>query len=229
MNRRDVLMGSSLLVAAGGAAALQPRDRLVLLGDRKLEDVVPERFGEWQYVKSDALVVPKAKGSLADRLYSQTLSRLYQSPNNIPMMLLIAYGEVQNDLLQLHRPEVCYTAVGFTISRSEATNVALRPGTLLPVRELTARNETRVEPIVYWTRIGDDLPISGQEQRWVKLRQQMHGYLSDGILVRISTLVEPEPAVFAEIARFVRALITAMAPADRAVMIGRPLAARITG
>ncbi|OYU15609.1 MAG: EpsI family protein [Alphaproteobacteria bacterium PA4] len=227
MNRRDLLMGGGLLVAAGGAAALQPRNRLVLLGDRNLEDVVPERIGNWQYVKSDALVVPKAKGSLADRLYSQTLIRLYQSPNSIPMMLLIAYGKVQNDLLQLHRPEVCYTAVGFTISRSEATQMQLAPGVSLPVRDLTARSDSRVEPITYWTRIGDDLPTSGEEQRWVKLRQQMHGYLSDGILVRISTLVEPAPEVFREIAVFARTLIKAMAPADRAVLIGRPLAAEV--
>ena len=32
-------------------------------------------------------------------------------------MLMIAYGESQSDRLQLHHPEVCYTAQGFRVTR----------------------------------------------------------------------------------------------------------------
>ncbi len=229
MNRRDILMGGSLLLAAGAAAALTPRKRLVLLGNREIGDIVPLTIGDWKYVKSDAFVLPKSPGSLADRLYSQTLSRLYQSPSKMPMMLVIAYGAVQNDLLQLHRPETCYAAVGFTISASNRALVPLGAGAKLPVRELTARSDSRVEPICYWTRIGDDLPTTGEEQRWVKLRQQMHGYLSDGVLVRVSTVAEATPEVFAEMVEFAREMVMAMKPADRQVLIGRKLAAEAKG
>ncbi len=227
MNRRDVLIGSSLFAAAGAAAALTPRTRLVLLGDRKLEDVIPKTVGNWHHVESSAFVLPKTPGSLADRLYSQTLSRLYLSQQNQPVMLVIAYGAVQNDLLQLHRPEACYAAVGFTISESKPATVNLGHNALLPVRDLTARSDSRVEPISYWTRIGDDLPTSGSEQRMVKLRQQIKGFLSDGILVRLSTVAEPSDAIFAELALFGTTLVQAMRPADRAVLIGRPLAAKL--
>lgn len=224
MNRRDILLGGALLSAAGTAAALTPRNRLVLLGDRKLDDVVPHRVGDWGYVPSNEFVLPKSPGSLADRLYSQTVARLYRSPNDLPMMLVIAYGAVQNDLLQLHRPEICYTAVGFTISASRKTGLALGPSRL-PVRELTARNDLRMEQITYWTRIGDDLPTDGSEQRWVKLRQQMAGYLSDGVLVRVSTVAGDDPQVFEQLSRFAAGLVRAMRPADRQILIGRPLAA----
>ncbi len=224
MNRRDVLLGGSLLVAAGAAAALTPRNRLVLLRDRKLDDIVPQRIGDWKFVNSDAIVLPKSPGSLADRLYSQTLSRLYQSYDHQPMMLVIAYGAVQNDLLQLHRPETCYTAIGFTITQSRRAEVAFRPGVALPIRQLTATSDQRVEPISYWTRIGDDLPTTGSEQRWVKLRQQMRGYLADGILVRVSTIGEPNAATFRDMADFTRQLLLTMKPGDRDVLIGRPLA-----
>lgn len=227
VNRRDILMGGALLAAAGGAAALTPRGRLVLIGDRKLEDIVPERVAEWQHVPSEAFILPKTPGSLADRLYSQTLTRLYVSDNALPIMVVIAYGAVQNDLLQLHRPEVCYAAVGFQISSSQKAEVALGGTAELPVRELTARNDSRVEAISYWTRIGDDLPTDGNEQRWVKLRQQMDGYLADGVLVRLSTTAEPSPAVFDEINRFGSAMVKALKPADRPVLVGRPLAARM--
>lgn len=224
MNRRDVLLGGGLLAAAGGAAALTPRKRLVLLGDRKLDAVVPEKVADWRYVPSNDFVLPKSPGSLADRLYSQTLTRLYASDTRAPVMMVIAYGAVQNDLLQLHRPETCYAAVGYTISESRVQTVALGPSARLPVRELSAKNDLRLEQICYWTRIGDDLPTDGSQQRWVKLRQQMRGYLSDGVLVRLSVAAEPIPEVYAELTDFARALVMAMRPADRDVLIGRVLA-----
>ena len=229
MNRRDFILGGGLVAAAAGAEILRPRQRLVLLPEgRKLEDIVPKKLGPWTPVESDAFVLPKTKGSLSDRLYNQTLNRLYQAPDKLPVMLVVAYGATQNDELQLHRPEVCYTAVGFSITESNITTVSLSDTAKLPVRELTAQSETRIEPIVYWTRIGDDLPTSGREQRTVKLRQQINGYLADGILVRISTVADPSPATFAELAHFAATMIDAMAPKDRPAFIGRPLAAKLT-
>jgi EpsI family protein len=228
MNRRDILFGGGMLAAAAGAAVLRPRDHLLLLPDgRKLEDVVPKTLGPWKKVDSDSFVLPKTPGSLADRLYNQTLSRFYVAQNQMPVMLVIAYGAMQNDLLQLHRPETCYAAVGFTITDSHVANVSLAENAKLPVRQLTAVSESRVEPIVYWTRIGDDLPTDGREQRVVKLRQQMRGYLADGVLVRMSTVVEPSPEVFAELGVFARTMINALHPKDRPALIGRPLASKL--
>ena len=224
MNRRDLLLGGGLLVAAGTAAALTPRNRLILLGDRKLDAVVPLQIDDWSYVKSNAFVLPKSPGSLADRLYSQTVTRLYSSPTRVPVMMVIAYGAVQNDLLQLHRPETCYAAVGYTISASHTANVDLGKSAVLPVRELSATSDDREEQICYWTRIGDDLPTDGSSQRKVKLKQQMRGYLSDGVLVRLSTVGEPTREVFGQLEAFATALVASMKPGDREVLIGRPLA-----
>lgn len=227
IGRRDLLLGGGLLAGAGAAYALTPRDRLVLLGQRKLEDAVPRTIGGWRETPSSAFVLPKSEGSLADRLYSQLLNRLYLSADQPPIMLVMAYGEVQNDLLQLHRPEVCYTAVGFAITSSRLADVSLAPRAALPVRELTATSESRVEPILYWTRIGDDLPTDGREQRAMKFRQQLDGVVADGILVRISTVGEPSPETFAALRRFATMLVRSLAPADRAGLIGRPLARAI--
>ncbi|KAB7648924.1 exosortase-associated protein EpsI, V-type [Polymorphobacter fuscus] len=225
MNRRDILLGGGLIAAAASAEVLRPRDRLVLLPEgRALEEIVPKKIGSWRPIESDAFVLPKTEGSLADRLYNQTLTRFYEAPDRRPVMLVIAYGAVQNDLLQLHRPETCYSAVGFAISDSRPGLVRLSDSAKLPTRELTARSETRVEPILYWTRIGDDLPTTGREQRWVKLRQQMRGYLADGVLVRMSTVGEPSAATFVELGDFARIMMETMKPADRPAFIGRRLA-----
>jgi EpsI family protein len=226
VNRRDVIIGAGLIAAAASAEALRPRKRLVLLPDgRDLEEVVPTTIASWRKVESEAFVLPKVPGSLSDQLYNQTISRLYVSESHQPIMLVIAYGAVQNDLLQLHRPEVCYAAVGFTIVDSRTVGVVLNDVATLPARELTARSQTRVEPILYWTRIGDDLPTTGPEQRRVKLRQQMNGYLADGVLVRLSTVGEPTPTTSAELDLFAKSMVMAVKPEDRPALIGRPLAA----
>ena len=224
VTRRDLFIGGSMLAAAASAAALTPRERLVLLGDKKIDAIVPTRIGNWTHVPSTAFVLPKTPGSLADRLYSQTVSRLYQSPSQVPVMLVIAYGNLQSDLLQLHRPEACYTSVGVTISRSAVANVALGPKAALRVRELVASSDSRIEPIVYWTRIGDDLPTDGSEQRWSKLRQQMNGLIPDGVLVRVSTVGEPTAEVFAGLREFCAEMVRAVASGNRAALVGRPLA-----
>ncbi|QXQ08293.1 EpsI family protein [Sphingosinicellaceae bacterium] len=228
ISRRDAVFGGGLLVAAAGAAALTPRHHVVLLGPgQELANMVPKRFGKWDTVPSDQFVLPKTPGSLSDRLYNQTLTRLYQSSTSLPVMMVMAYGQTQNDTLQLHRPETCYAAVGFQISGSEVAAVGLGNHASLPVRELIASTDTRVEPIVYWTRIGDTLPTTGSEQRVAKLEQQFAGIIPDGILVRLSTVAPAEPATFQALREFGAALVAAVAPANRPVLVGHTLSNRM--
>lgn len=224
IDRRDLLFGGGLLVAAGGAFALTPRKHVEFLGGRKLETIVPKTIGIWTDTPSTAFVLPKTPGSLADRLYSDTVNRLYTSANGVAVMMVLAYGSLQSDLLQLHRPEACYASVGFQISASTKTGLDVDKDVVIPIRELTASTENRIEPILYWTRIGDDLPTDGSEQRSMKLKQQFAGLIPDGILVRLSTVGEATPATFAALAEFGRAFILAVKPGDRAVLIGPTLA-----
>lgn len=227
-SRRDVMVGGALLAGAGAALAMTPRDRLnLMVPGHTLENIVPKQLGPWTYQPSGGIVLPRDENGLAAKLYGEVLSRVYFSPSRLPVVLVIAYGEVQSDLLQLHRPEVCYTAVGFEISETQRTDLVLSPGVTMPARELVARNEDRVESITYWTRIGDDLPTSGGEQRMAKLRQQLDGYIADGILVRMSCPVESTPAVREQLAEFARAIVAATSAADRPALLGRPLAARV--
>lgn len=224
IDRRDVILGGGMLLAAAGAAALTPRRHIELLHGRKLDTIVPQQIGAWKVMPSTAFVLPKTPGSLADRLYSDTVSRLYVADNAVAVMMVLAYGGLQSDLLQLHRPEVCYAAVGFQISNSTRTQVSVARDVTIPVRQLIASTDNRVEPISYWTRIGDALPTSAREQRSMRFRQQIAGIIPDGILVRLSTVAEPTPATFAALDAFGRAFVLAVKPADRAILIGPTLA-----
>lgn len=228
LGRRELLLGLPLLAAAGGAFALTPRNRLNLLNGKELEKLVPLSFAGWHVTPSNAVILPETQeGSLADQLYSQTVSRLYLSETDLPVMMVIAYGDTQSDQLQLHRPEVCYTAVGFEISDSSVVKLPVAPPSVLPARQLVATSNDRVEPILYWTRIGDYLPASGNEQRLLKLRTEMNGYVADGVLVRLSTVAEPTPETFAALQRFAKAMLEATNPAGLPALVGRPLAAAI--
>ena len=224
-SRRDVLVGGSLLAGAGGAVAMAPRDRLVLMPNgQKLEDVVPEQVGDWMVAPSSEIVLPKPKeGSLATRLYGDQLARFYSAGDAMPIFLVMAYGQLQNDTLQLHRPEACYSAVGFEIQNVRAGTLDVTPTVRVPVRDLVARSDTRVETITYWTRIGDDLPTDGTQQRLVKLRQQWDGFIADGILVRLSVAAPPSPEVLSTLRTFALQLLRSVDPAALPVLIGRPL------
>lgn len=225
--RRDLLMGGAMVVAATGALALTPRHRIEYLGKRKLDALVPRTVDSWVDKPSSSFVLPRQPDSLSAKLYSEIVTRLYISPNNIPVMMVVAYGSLQSDLLQLHRPEVCYSSVGFQISSSEAASLSLAPGAVLPVRQLTAIADGRVEPICYWTRIGDALPTSGNEQRMMKLEQGLRGIVPDGILVRLSTVGESSPETFSALRAFGAALVREIAASERPIFIGPTLSANM--
>lgn len=211
------------MAAAGAAWAKTPRNQMSLLGKNKLDALLPEQFGDWHHVPSDAIVTPESDDSLAAKLYSQSVGRLYQLPSGQGVMMLIAYGDTQSDQLQLHRPEVCYPAFGFNIVRSEAAAFRLGHGAVVPGRNLTASSPERTERISYWTRIGESLPQSGSEQRLAKLQMAWDGTVPDGVLVRISNIEASDTSAFALNERFAADLIASMSPASRPVLIGTKL------
>ena len=220
ISRRDMLIGGMLLGASAGAWAWTPRNKMSLIGNAELEKMIPESFGHWRALPASALVVPEEEDSLATQLYSQRVGRIYANPDNEAAMLLIAYGGTQSDSLQLHRPEVCYPAFGFEIR--DAVNLAIPIGSQveIPARKLVAASALRTEQILYWTRIGEHLPVTGAEQRWARLRTEMGGTIPDGVLVRISTIGNNAARAF-ELNRSLAAdLMKAVSPATRRLLLG---------
>lgn len=223
--RRDVLIGGACAVAAGSAYALKPRKRLVLLQGAKMADVVPTRFGDWSAENSDGLVQPKTEGELAATLYSEMVGRIYHDlSSGQQIMMLVAYGDTQSDLLQLHRPESCYPAVGFNVTFSKEGRLRLPGGRDLPVRRVVAATADRQENILYWTRMGEYLPASAGEQRKVRLETAMEGFVPDGALIRFSMVGDDAGAAFGVMDRFIPDLLKAVAPGKRQALVGTALA-----
>jgi EpsI family protein len=221
--RRDFLFGGACVAALAAAEALRPRTLITLMKGLPLTQLVPARIGVWVLGEGGDIVVPKVPGSLSAKLYTDTLTRLYvNSETGEQVMLLIAYGAAQSDILQLHRPETCYPAIGLAITARRSNDIALGRGVSIPAMALTAGQESRVEDIVYWTRLGEYLPRSAGDQRRDRLKTAMAGTIGDGVLVRASTLRHgPDaPPRYDQLNAFMIALIRAIPAQDRPGFIG---------
>jgi EpsI family protein len=227
VKRRDLVFGALGLAALGTAEALRPRRRLKLLQDGTIKEALPVTFGPWSSEESSSFIGPELSGSVTQALYSELVPRTYfHEPTGEAVMMLAAYGDTQSDLLQLHRPEFCYPAVGFNLEMSRPEQVRVGEGLVLPSRKVVAVTQERTENIIYWTRMGEDLPQSAGQQRAARINQSMQGIIPDGILMRLSVAGESEPA-FELLEQFIPALLRAIPLPKRKAFIGTKLSTAI--
>lgn len=185
LNRRYFLLGGGMAATALAAELREPSKTIDLLGKRNLEDLIPEQVGAWSFHSTSGLVVPP-EDQLSEQLYAKLLTRTYTAPDRPPIMLLVAQGAKQTGVIQIHRPEVCYPVGGFRLSERSDVQVSA-PGRSLTAAGFTATAESRVEHLIYWTRIGHVLPSTWLEQRWAVARANLNGFIPDAVLVRLSS------------------------------------------
>lgn len=217
IDRRKMLLGLLFCSAAGIAAWRAPRTHIDYLGSTKLEDLVPKTIGPWKFVAASGLVVPP-EDQLERLLYSQMLTRVYSDGQNPPVMLLIAQSGSQTGLLQVHRPETCYTAGGYTIS-SLAPHPIRVGSNMLVTNGMDANAEGITEHVLYWTRVGDKVPVSWRDQKIAVAEQNLRGIVPDAILVRVSMVGGDDSSARATLEGFVRALIGSVPAERRSVFI----------
>ncbi len=221
--RINVLLAIAAILSASIAAeAMIPRQKLVnAVSQDELEAMIPTSFGHWTFVPGTKMVEPQGSDTLSKQIYSAEVSRGYRDSDGHFIMLVVAYGPSQSDRLQLHRPEICYAAQGFRVSRPQSDILAFEKATAsLPVRLLVAQRENRLEPITYWMRLGDAVATGAVHRQFLKVAYGMRGYIVDGALVRISTTGLPQGAAFAIERTFVSDLLHAVNPATRRFLIG---------
>lgn len=191
--------------------------------------IVPEAFGEWTLVPSIRLVTPVEPNSLESQIYGQIVGRAYANRAGDLVMLMVAYGPLQKDRLQLHRPETCYLAEGFRVSSLAQSAFTLdQGGPSLSTQKLLAQREGRSERITYWMRVGDDVVSTLLGRQWVKLRYGLTGVIPDGVLVRVSTINHDQAAADELQTRFLRDLLNHMKTEDLRYLVGnQPLHAGV--
>jgi EpsI family protein len=154
------------------------------------------------------------------RFYEQELARAYGGTGLPLVMLAIAYASRQDERLEVHRPEVCYSAQGFELTAARSIDVRLAAGLEIPAVTLIARRHDRSEQIVYWTRIGKLFPRNPTEQKFAALRSSLALQIPDGMLVRISTLGMSKKDMHAMV-EFARLLLTSSPALLRHALAGK--------
>ena len=222
-NLKTIFVCVLMLASALVGWALTPHQKMALLNkDTQLENAIPKVFGDWRLEESGfAAVVNPQQKELLDVLYSQTLGRTYVNADGQRIMLSIAYGEEQAGENQLHRPEVCYVAQGFTLEKAGSSSIKTSGReTPIAVQRLLGQQKNRYEPITYWMRVGDDIVASGTDQRVARVRQGMKGWIPDGILFRVSSISRDNSSAFSLHERFIGDLLSALDPATKRFLIG---------
>lgn len=223
LNRIQIILASiAILGSAVLAKVLEPHELMARTSASvSLENVIPRKFGTWTLVPEISPVRPAdpegyvQPDPLSAKVYSQEVGRGYSDGRGNIIMLLVAYGPVQNYRLKAHRPEICYTANGFRISNKTETTLNYRDGApAIPITRLITERDSRFEPVTYWMRVGNDIANGVVDHQLVRLKYGLHGVIPDGALIRISTIGLPREASFKLQDQFIRDLLAAIPPQE---------------
>ncbi|MGB3739323.1 MAG: exosortase-associated protein EpsI, V-type [Pontixanthobacter sp.] len=207
LTRRHAVMGGLLACASGVAYARRPQIAYPVIESEKFDKWVPKRFGVWREQSQSGVVLPPPD-TLRDRLYDNLVTRVYSAPGEPSVMLLIAYNNAQNGVLQIHRPETCYPVGGFALT--ETRGLPLPLGTQsVPANVFTASGPDRTEQVVYFTRLGDAYPRSWVEQRLAVVDANLRGDIPDGIMMRVSVLGDNQQRAVDVLSQFTAAFYAA--------------------
>jgi EpsI family protein len=223
LNRLQVAAASvAMLAAAVLAHILTPRELMARTSaPLDLQTVVPKKFGSWTLIPDLSPVTPADPEGYVKpdpnsaRIYSQEVGRGYTDGQGHIVMLMVAYGPVQNFRLKAQRPEFCYTAAGFRVFNKIGSQIAYRNNAdPIKVTRLIAERESRFEPISYWMRVGNDIATGVVDRQIIRLKYGLRGIIPDGALIRVSTVgLAAEPSYKLQ-DQFVRDLLAAIAPQD---------------
>jgi len=192
------------------------------IGKPDLELLFPAKFGSWRIdTTQPILIAPPDVQAQLDAIYNQVLARSYISQAGERIMLSVAYGGDQSDGMSAHRPEVCYPAQGFDIAFNEKRVLDLAPGSL-NVRTLVARQGRRNEPVTYWVAVGNEVATTGIEQKLAQMRYGLKGVISDGMLVRVSSLDSDRVRAYQIQSEFIAELAASIPSQSRARVFGAP-------
>jgi EpsI family protein len=221
ISARNLVVMAMMLLSAGLGAALRPT---IFTADERppidLKAMVPTSFGDWQeQLNVTAQIIDPTQKETLDRIYSQILTRTFVNSQGYRVMLSLAYGKNQSKSLELHLPDVCYPAQGFSVADTKKSTLDIL-GKSVPITRLETNLGQRFEPVTYWTLVGDTITKSALEKRLVEIRYAVTGRIPDGILVRVSSIDRNPENAFAIQRRFASELIQYISPEDRNRFVG---------
>ncbi len=186
-----LLVGHLLIAAAISANELsEHRLTATIKNTASLNLLVPAQLDDWQQQP-----LQQNRAVITAGPYTQLVERVYSNPKGYQIMVSIAYGSKQiGDEIQAHRPEYCYRSQGFQIMNSRDRTLTVNQQKI-PVRDLTAVRQNRVESISYLLTIGNETVLPGFSRKMAQIRQSITGNIPDGMVIRISSTNIPESEI----------------------------------
>ena len=219
VNRRHLIMGGAFCVAAGVAYVRTPQVIFPVVKKENFEKLIPETIGSWQFKTSSGVILPPPD-ALSDRLYDNLVTSVYSAPEDPAIMFLTAYSNTQDGVLQVHRPEICYPAGGYSLTPTRPMAIENGLGGNISANVFTATGRDRTEHVLYWTRIGNQFPLTWAEQRLAVIRANLDGVIPDGVLVRASLIAPTIDEAMPHLLKFAAQLNQSMNDQGRSLLSG---------
>lgn len=216
--RREAMFGAMFAALGAGCFFLLPKRAFARLSEGQLEKAIPERIGAYRVQSTEGLILPP-EDELSKKLYDKVLTRIYVAPGLPPIMALFAYGSTQNLTLQLHRPDECYPMQGFALTPLAPTPIRMA-GRTIPANFTTASRPERTEQVLFWSRVGDQFPPNRTQETLVVAKDNLRGWMPDGLLVRLSVIDDDRAAVLGQLRGFAQTLGESLPAAGRRVVMG---------
>jgi EpsI family protein len=213
-----MLIGGAFAFASGLAFARQPVSNHQPIDAKQFDGWVPARIGKWSAVSSTGVLLPPPD-ALRDRLYDNLVTRVYETPDAPFIMLLLAYNNIQDGVLQVHRPEICYPAGGFRLSETRPVPFKAL-GRTIPANAFSATGVQQTEQVAYFTRLGASFPRSWAEQRLSVIRANLAGQIPDGMMLRVSLYDTDQQSALATLSAFTDEFLGACPQPLRKLLIG---------
>lgn len=218
---RNMILLICMLGASGLALGLRPTQKIAEQGPPiDLETIIPRNFGDWVADERPSIqIVDPEQKEWIDKIYTQVLNRSYVNIDGYRIMLAIAYGDNQLDSMQMHYPEICYPAQGFSLQNKEFGNIPTVSGTI-PVTRILTNLGQRNEPVTYWTTIGDYVFQGGIQKKMKELKYGLSGEIPDGMLIRVSSIDSNAANAYEIQAKFSAEMLKALTPEYRKKLNG---------
>lgn len=219
VNRRHLILGGAFCLAAGLAYARTPQVVFPVIKKDDFEKLIPKSIGSWEFETSSGVVLPPPD-ALSDRLYDNLVTRVYSASEDPAIMFLTAYSNTQDGVLQVHRPEICYPAGGYELTLTRPIAIENGLGGSIPANVFTATGRDRTEHVLYWTRVGNEFPLTWAQQRLAVVKANLKGVIPDGVLVRASMIAPTVDDAMPHLTKFAAELNRTMNKQGRALLSG---------
>ena len=220
---RNLTLLALMLAASGLELALRPTQKIAEQGPpMDLETMIPRTFGDWREEQQNSTqIVDPQQQEMIDKIYTQTLSRVYVNSGGYRIMLAMAYGDDQRDAMQTHYPEVCYPAQGFSLKDKQRGTLATANGSI-PVTRIMTNLGQRHEPVTYWTTVGNQVVGGGIQKKLAEMSYGLNGKIPDGMLIRVSSIDAEAPRAYEMQAQFIDQMLGALTSEHRQKLNGMP-------